>query len=166
MRRILLSAALLLLPLQAHAAGKEGLWSVTTIWQFSMDKVPPAIVALARQQGLKPPVNGHPFIHHICMTSYEVDGSQPLHLNSRDLDCSFRTVSMRRGVMATESICHGPVEGVTKGQFTWRGNTHFEGSTDFRGKYRGDPARMSSTISADFVGDDCRGVRPYVAQNN
>lgn len=168
MHRILLPAfaALLLLPLQAHAAGKAGLWSVTTIWQFGMDKVPPAIAALARQQGLKPPVNGQPFIHHICMTRYEAEGSQPLHLNSRDLDCSFRTVSMRRGVMVTESICHGPVEGVTRGQVTWRGNTHFEGSSDFKGKYRGDPARMSSTFSADYVGDDCRGVRPYVAQNN
>jgi len=65
MRRILLAAFLLLLPFQAQAAGKQGLWTVTTIWQFGMDKVPPAIVALARQQGLKPPVNGQPFIHHI-----------------------------------------------------------------------------------------------------
>ena len=31
MRRILLSALLLLLPLQAQAAGKQGLWTVTTI---------------------------------------------------------------------------------------------------------------------------------------
>ena len=73
---------------------------------------------------------------------------------------------MRRGVMVTESICHGPLEGVTRGQVTWRDNTHFEGSTEFKGKYRGDPARMSSTFSADWAGDDCRGVRPYVAQNN
>src|SRR4051812_35985083 len=167
MRRILFSAfALLLLMPQAHAAGKAGLLSVTTIWQFGMDKVPPALVALARQQGLKPPLNGQPFVHHICMTPYEADGRQPLHLNSRDLDCSARTVSMRRGVMVTENICHGPVEGVVRGQISWRDNSHFEGSTEFQGKFRGDPARMRSTFSADWVGNDCRGVRPYIAQNN
>ena len=32
MRRILLAAFLLLLPFQAQAAGKQGLWTVTTIW--------------------------------------------------------------------------------------------------------------------------------------
>ena len=167
MRRILVAVfAVLALLTPAHAAGKAGLWSVTTIWQFGMDRVPPALVALARQQGLKPPVNGQPFVHHICMTSYEAEGRQPLHLNSRDLDCSFRTVSMRRGLMVSESICHGPLEGVTRGQVTWRSDTHFEGATDFRGKFRGDPARMSSTFTADWAGEDCRGVRPFVAQNN
>ncbi|MFO1249400.1 MAG: DUF3617 family protein [Alphaproteobacteria bacterium] len=142
------------------------MWTVTTIWQFSMNKVPPALVSLARQQGLKPPVNGQPFIHHICMTPYEADGRQSLHLNSFDLDCSYRTVDVRRGVMTTENICHGPVEGVVKGQVTFRGNTHFEGNTDFRGKYRGDPARMRSSFTADWAGEDCRGVRPFIPQNN
>ena len=116
MRRILLSAfaVLSLLVPEAHAAGKAGLWSVTTIWQFGINKVPPALMALARQQRLKPPVNGQPFIHHICMTPSEAEDRQPLHLNSRELDCANRTVSMRRGVMVTESICHGPVEGVSR----------------------------------------------------
>ena len=170
MRRILSAAfaTLLLLTPQAHAAGKAGLWSVTTIWQFGMDTVPPALVAPgAPQQGLRPPVSGQPFIHHICMTSYEAEGRQPLHLNSYDLDCTNRTVSMRRGVMVTEAICHGPVEGVVHGQVNWRDNGHFEGSSDFRGKFpRGDPARMSSAFSASWAGEDCRGVRPYVQQNN
>ena len=168
MRRILLSAfaALSLLAPPAHAAGKAGLWSVTTIWQFGINKVPPALMALARQQRLKPPVNGQPFIHHICMTPSEAEDRQPLHLNSRELDCANRTVSMRRPLMVTESICHGPVEGVVRGQVTWRGNTHFEGTSDFRGKFRGDPARMSSSFTADWVGDDCRGVRPFIPQNN
>jgi hypothetical protein len=72
MRRILLSAtvaslAVLLTP-QAYAAGKPGLWSVTTIWQFGMPRVPASLVALAQQQKLKPPVSGQPFIYHICMT--------------------------------------------------------------------------------------------------
>jgi hypothetical protein len=168
MRRILLSACTLLLLLtpQAWAAGKAGLWSVTTIWEFGMPRVPPALVALARQQALKPPVTGQPFIHHMCMTVYEADGSQPLHLNSRDLDCVNRVVSMRRSVMVLESICHGPLEGVGRAQITWRDNGHFEGTSDFRGKFRGDPTRMSSSFTADWVGSDCRGVRPFIPQNN
>lgn len=168
MRRTLLSALALLLLLtpSAWAAGKAGLWTVTTIWRFGMPWVPPALVALARAQGLKPPVTGQPFIHRMCMTEYEADGSQPLHLNSRDLDCAIRVVSTRRSLMVLESICHGPLEGVARAQITWRGEGHFEGTSDFRGKLRGDPARMSSSFSADWAGEDCRGVRPFIPQNN
>jgi len=168
MRRIILFtlAALLLTAPGAFAAGKEGLWTITTTWQFGMSRLPPALVSLARQQGLKPPVTGQPFTHHICMTEYEADGSQPLHLNSRELDCVNRTVSMKRSQMVLESICHGPLEGVSRAQITWRGDSHFEGTSDFRGKFRGDPTRMSSSFSADWTGDDCRGVRPFIPQNN
>jgi hypothetical protein len=168
MRRTLLSAftLLLLATPQAWAAGKEGLWTVTTIWQFGMPRVPPALVALARQQALKPPVTGQPFIHHMCMTEYEADGSQPLHFNNRDTDCANSVVSMRHSQMVLESICHGPLEGVARAQITWRGNLHFEGTSDFRGKFRGDPTRMSSSFTADWAGDDCRGVRPFIPQNN
>src|SRR5262249_20117783 len=91
--------ALLLLAHPAFAAGRAGLWTVTTTYQFGMQNVPPALVALARQQGLRPPVSGQPFTHHICMTEYEADGRQPLHLNSRDLDCVNRTVSFKGGRM-------------------------------------------------------------------
>ena len=168
MRRTLLPAfALLLLATpQAWAAGKAGLWTVTTIWQFGMPRVPPALVALARQQALKPPVTGQPFIHHMCMTEYEADGSQPLHLNSRDLDCVNRVVSLKGSHMVLESICHGPLEGVGRAQITWRGDLHFEGQYDFKGRFRGDRTRMSSSFNADWQGDDCRGVRPFIPQNN
>ena len=162
MRRTLLSAftLLLLATPQAWAAGKEGLWTVTTIWQFGMPRVPPALVALARQQALKPPVTGQPFIHHMCMTEYEADGSQPLHFNNRDTDCANRVVSMRHAQMVLESICHGPLEGVARAQITWRGDGHFEGTSDFKGKFRGDPTRMSSSFTADWADDDCRGSGP------
>ena len=165
--RIILSAvaALLLMTPGAFAAGQAGLWTVTTTWQFGMAKLPPALVALARQQGLQTPVTGRPFTHHICMTEYEADGRQPLHLNSRDLDCVNRTVSMKRSLMVVESICHGPLEGVSRGQITWRGNQHFDGTSDFRGRFRGDPARMSSIFTADWAGADCKGVRPFIPQN-
>jgi hypothetical protein len=167
MRRILLpTLALLLLTQGAFAAGTAGLWTVTTIYQFGMRVVPPALVSLARQQGLKPPVTGKPFIHHICMTEYEADGSQPLHLNSRELDCTNRTVSQRRSQMVLESICHGPLEGVSRAQITWRGNTHFEGTSNFKGSFRGDATGMSSSFTADWVGADCQGVRAFVPQNN
>ena len=159
-------AAFLLLTPHAWAAGKAGLWTVTTTWQFGMPRVPPALVALSRQQRLQPPVTGRPFTHHMCMTPYEADGSEPLHLNSRDLDCVNRVVSQRGARMVLESICHGPVEGVGRAQILWRGNQHFEGSYDFKGRFRGDPTRMSSRFSADWQGDDCLGVRPFVAPLN
>ena len=167
MRLILSALAVLLLTTPgAFAAGQAGLWTVTTTWRFGMSRLPPALSALARQQGLKPPVTGRSFTHHICMTEYEADGSQPLHLNSRELDCVNRTVSMKRSLMAVESICHGPLEGVARGQITWRGNRHFDGTSDFTGKFRGDPTRMSSSFSADWAGADCQGVRPFIPQND
>lgn len=158
-------ALLLLLAPQAWAAGKAGLWTVTTTWQFGMPLVPPALMALARQQGLKPPVTGQAFVHHMCMTQDEADGSQPLHLNSRELDCANRVVSSRGARMVLESICHGPLEGVGRAQILWRGNQHFDGSYEFKGRFRGDRTRMSSSFGADWAGDDCRGVRPFVPQN-
>jgi hypothetical protein len=168
MRPILaiLLAALTLTAQDALAAGKEGLWTITTTWQFGMSRLPPALSDLSRQQHLKPPVTGRPFTHYMCMTEYEADGRQPLHMNSRDLDCANREVSMKRSAMVLESICHGPLEGVIRAQIAWRGNTHFEGTSDFRGKFRGDPSTMSSSFSADWTGADCRGVRPYIPQNN
>src|ERR1700754_198900 len=110
MRRAFLSifAALLIVPQGASAAGKPGLWTVTTVWQFGMPVVPPAIAALVRQQRLKPPAKGQPFTHYMCMTEREADGREPLHLNSRDLDCVNRTVSQRGTRLVLESICHGP----------------------------------------------------------
>ena len=137
MRRIFSPALALLLLATPHAwaAGKAGLWTLTTTYQFGMPLVPPALMALARQQGLKPPVTGQPFTHHMCMTQYEADGRQPLHLNSRDLDCVNRVVSLRGGRMVLESICHGPLEGVGRAQITWRGNLHFDGYMISRGGF-------------------------------
>ena len=162
----LMGSALILAPGAAFAAhGKPGLWTVTTTWQFSPPFVPSALVTLARQQGVSPPRNGQPFVHHMCMTPYEADGRQPLHLNNRDYDCVPRVVSFRRPLMVMETICHGQVEGVGRSQITWRGNDHFEGTYAFTGKFRGDPARISSGFSADWAGADCRGVRIFIPQN-
>lgn len=136
-----------------------------TSWQFSPPVVPGVWVTLARQQKIAPPRNGQPFTHHICMTLYEADGRQPLHFNSHDYDCVNRVVSFRRPLMVMESICHGQVEGVGRYQITWRGNDHFEGTYAFTGKFRGDPARMSSSFTGDWAGADCRGVRIFVPQN-
>jgi len=168
MRRPFLSifAALLLLSAPAFATGKAGLWQVTTTYQFGMRFVPPALVTLSRAQGLKPPVSGQPFTHHMCMTAYETESNQPPHLNSREQDCGTRVVSSRGPRMVLESICHGPLEGVGRYQILWRGNDHFDGTYDFKGKFRGDSTRMSSSFSADWQGEDCRGVRPYISQSN
>ena len=165
-RSLILIFAALLFPTLAFAAGKAGLWTVTTTYQFGMRFVPPALVSLSRAQGLKPPVSGQPFTHHLCMTGEEAEGRQPLHLNSRDFDCAIRLVDSKGPRAVLESICHGPVEGVGRSQILWRGNGHFDGTYDFKGKFRGDPSRMSASFMADWQGADCRGVRPYVPQNN
>jgi hypothetical protein len=65
--------------------------------------------------------------------------------------------------MAIESVCHGPLEGVGIAQLNWRGNQHFDGSYLFKGRFRGEPARMTSSFSAVWSGSDCRGVRPFIA---
>jgi hypothetical protein len=160
-----LAIALSLLTQPAWAAGKAGLWQITTTWQFGTSRVPPALMDLARQQRLKPPVSGQPFIHHMCMTPYEADGSQPLHLNNREFDCVNRVVSQRGARMVLESVCHGPLEGVGRTQILWRGDQHFDGSYDFKGRLRGSATRTNSTFSADWQGDDCRGVRLFVPLN-
>ena len=162
----LFAAMLLLFANPVFAAGKAGLWAITTTYQFGMPFVPPALVSLSRAQNVKPPVTGKPFIHHMCMTPYEADGRQALHLNNRDFDCDTRVISARGGRMVLESVCHGPLEGVGRSQILWQGNQHFEGSYDFKGKFRGDPAWMKSSFSADWQGDDCRGVPPFIPQNN
>jgi hypothetical protein len=89
-----------------------------------------------------------------------------LHLNSYDLDCTNRVVSERGGRVVLENICHGPLEGVGRVQLLWQGNQHFDGSYDFKGKFRGNAAWMKSSFSADWQGDSCRGVRLFIPQNN
>lgn len=168
MRRVFLFAfavSLIAAP-SAWAAGKAGLWTMTTTWQFGMRIVPPAIAALVRQQKLVPPANGQPFTHYMCMTGAEADGSQPIHFNNRELDCVNRTVSTKGSAMLVESVCHGPLEGVGRAQISWRGNQHFEGRYEFKGSFRGEASRMSSSFSADWAGNDCRGVRPFIAPTN
>ena len=167
MRRFFQSffAAMLLLSSPAFATGKEGLWQITTTYQFGMRYVPPALVALSRAQGLKPPVSGQPFTHHMCMTHYEAESRQPPNFNSYDLDCTNRVVSFRGGHMILESLCYGPLEGVGHYDIQWRGNDHFDGTYDFKGRFRGDATRMSSSFSGDWQGDSCRGVRPYIPPN-
>ena len=165
MRRVclLLFVALLIAPHNASAAGKAGLWTITTTWQFGMPIVPPAIAALVRQQKLDPPANGRPFVHYMCMTQSEADGREPLHFNNRDTDCVNRTVSAKGSRMAIESVCHGPLEGVGRAQLVWRGNQHFDGDYLFKGRFRGETAHMTSSFSADWSGSGCRGVRPFIA---
>jgi hypothetical protein len=51
-------------------------------------------------------------------------------------------------------------------QILWQGNQHFEGSYDFKGKFRGDPAWMKSSFVGDWQDDNCRGVRPFIPPNN
>src|SRR3569833_3635555 len=142
MRPILyLIAATLLLASPALAAGKAGLWTVTTTWQFSPPFVPSVLAGMARQQGLQSPRNGQPFVHHMCMTPYEADGRQPMHLNNSDFDCVPRVISFRRSLMVMETICHGQVEGVGRSQITWRGGGRGGGAGAGAGGGRGGPAR-------------------------
>jgi hypothetical protein len=164
-RRLSLILVATLLSSSAFATGKEGLWQITSTYQFGMRYVPPALVALSRAQGLKPPTSGQPFIHHMCMTRYEAENRQPLHFNSYDLDCTNRVVSFRGTRMVLESLCYGPLQGVGRYDIEWRGNDHFDGTYEFKGRFRGDPTRMSSSFSADWQGDNCRGVRTYIPRN-
>jgi len=161
---VLFGLALSLFTAPAFAAGKVGLWTVTTTYQFGMRYVPPALVSLARGQGLKPPVSGQPFTHHMCMVKYEADGRDPIHLNSHDVDCTNRIISSKGSRTVMESTCYGPLEGVGRYDIQWRGNGHFDGTYQFKGRFRGDATRMSSSFSADWQADSCRDVRPYISQ--
>jgi hypothetical protein len=67
--------------------------------------------------------------------------------------------------MVLESLCYGPLEGVGHYDIQWRSNDHFDGTYDFKGRFRGDKTRMSSGFSGDWQDDNCRGVRPYIPPN-
>lgn len=163
-RRLCMIALCSVLASPALAAGRAGLWTVTTTWQFMPPVVPRALVLMSRDQGIAPPRNGQPFVHHICMTDYEARGRDPLHLNNRDYDCEPHIVGARGPRLVMENVCHGQIEGVGRYRIAWRGADHFEGNYAFAGKFRGDPARISSSFSADFAGADCRGVPVFIPQ--
>lgn len=155
----------LLLALPAAAApthGKVGLWTITSTMRIgNMPLLAPDVVALMRRKG-QAPANG--YLAQMCMTQTDVATDTPPHVTDRSIDCRTRVLKTAPAAVSTETICYGPVEGVSHTLFTWTGNTHFSADYQFKGKVRGTPRQFSTTYTGDWISPDCGGVRPFVSQ--
>ena len=159
-----LIATTILLPAAALAAphGKPGLWNITTTMQMAaMPKMPPEVMALMKQRGIKVPQSGQPMTSQMCMTAEQAAMDKPPNMDREGVKCTPKVISQTATSATTEITCHGTMEGTGRSQISWRGDSHYEGTYSFTGSVEGRPNNMSSTYTGDWVKADCGSVKPF-----
>ncbi|HEY0266793.1 MAG TPA: DUF3617 family protein [Rhizomicrobium sp.] len=157
------AAILLLLPGAALARGKVGLWAITSSTRInSISQVAPDTAAALRRR--LPASSNGAYLALMCMTPVDVDTDTPPRVTDRSIDCRTRVLKKTAAVMNTETICYGPVAGVSHTQFVWSGDEHYSASYRFHGKIRGEPRDFDATFSGDWTSPDCGGVKPFIPQ--
>jgi hypothetical protein len=119
--------------------GKPGLWIITsTMKMANMPQIPPEALAAMKARGMKIPGSG-------------------------DENCTPHVVSQTANSITTDIVCHGTMEGTGRSQISWRGDSHYEGSYEFKGAMHGQPNQISTHYTGDFVKADCGSVKPFKA---
>jgi hypothetical protein len=158
-----LAAVVLLTPGVAQARGKVGLWTITSSTRInSISQLSPEASAALRSK--LPASSGPAYFALMCMTPADVDADAPPRVTDRSIDCRTRVMNKTVSTMNTETICYGPVAGVSHTQFVWSGNTHYAATYQFRGKIGGKPRNFEATFSGDWTSPDCGGVKPFIPQ--
>ncbi len=155
---ILLAAA----PALAMPHGKPGLWTITTTMQMAnMPQLPPQVLEMMKKRGM--PGMGQPVTSQMCMTQEQVNAGMASHMpQQHDVSCAPRVLSETPSSAVTEITCHGDnMDGVGRAQIDWRGDSHYEGSYEFKGSMHGQPNQISTHYAGDFVKADCGSVKPF-----
>lgn len=157
---VFLFLPLLAMPALAAPHGKPGLWTVITTMQMpNMPQLPPQVVQMMKQRGL--PDVTKPMTQQICMTDAQAKALGQPRVEQAGTKCTTRIVSQGGNAAVTEAVCHGRMEGTVRTQITWRGETHYDDSTSFKGTMAGRPQSFSSSQSGDWVKADCGAVKPF-----
>ncbi len=158
-----LIAAILLAPGAAEARGKVGLWTITSSARInSITQLSPEASEAMRRK--LPATSAPSYFALMCMPQVDVAYDTPPHITDRSIDCRTRVLNKTQSTMNTETICYGPVEGVSRTQFVWSGNEHYSAAYQFRGKIGGNKRNFDATFSGDWTSPDCGGVKPYIQQ--
>lgn len=158
-------ALLLASPAWAVPHGKPGLWNVTATTRMgAMPQLPPQVLEMMKKRGM--PGMGQPVTNQICMTAADVDADAGARMaRQQGVDCTPKVLNQTATSATTEVTCHGTMEGVGRSQINWRGDSHYEGSYNFKGTMRGQPNEVSTSYSGDWVKSDCGAVKPFSAQS-
>ena len=153
---LLLAAA----PASAAPHGKPGLWTVVTTMQMpNMPQLPPQVAQMMKQRG-QPEMNG-PMTQQVCMTNAQAKALGQPKLERAGTKCTTRLVSQTGSSAVSEAVCHGRMEGTVRTEISWRGESHYEDNTSFKGTMGGRPQSFSSRQSGDWVKADCGAVKPF-----
>lgn len=159
-----LAAATILMPAAAMAApkGKPGLWNITTTMEMAaMPKLPPEVMAMMKKRGM-PGMGGEPVKSQICMTQQEISKDAMSQMQRQNgLTCTTRVISQSASSATSEITCHGTMEGTGRSQMSWRGDSHYDGSYNFKGTMRGQPHSVGTRYTGDWVKADCGSVKPF-----
>lgn len=163
--RILVMGAALaasFLATEAMAAGKPGLWSVTT--QMNMPGMPqmpqltPEQAAQMRQLGIQMPAmaaGGHGMTVQTCITPQQAAATAPPSFTRDNDKCVTQNVQQRGQTMSADMVCTGDMNGTGHVQVTYDSDQHYHGSMDFMGTAQGHPANMTMTMEGNWLKADC-----------
>jgi len=173
MRKMIFTVtAIAFLPAAANAMphGRPGLWTISTKMDASaMPQMTPQMMEMMKQRGIKlPGMDGAPIVTHMCMTDQDVkEGAAALQRlrQQHEVNCTPRILSESSSSVSTEVTCHGTMEGVGRSQISWRGDTHYEGTYNFKGSMHGRATSMGSHYVGEFVKSDCGSVKPFSARD-
>jgi hypothetical protein len=145
--------------------GKPGLWTITsTMKMANMPQIPPEALAAMKARGMKIPGSGEPMVTQMCMTQDDVNADPAARMRAQhDENCTPHVVSQTANSITTDIVCHGTMEGTGRSQISWRGDSHYEGSYEFKGTMHGQPNQISTHYTGDFVKADCGSVKPFKA---
>lgn len=140
--------------------GKAGLWNVSTTLGMANVQIPPEALAQMKAMGMKMP-GGQTVNSQICMTQAQVDSDTTPEMQRNDTGCTSKITSRTTAAVTADMVCNGQMKGTGRMQVSYSGDSHYEGSYDFKGTMEGRPVETSSSFKGDWVKADCGAVKPF-----
>jgi hypothetical protein len=146
----------------ALAAGKAGLWSITTTMNFGagmpqMPQMTPEQLAQMQRMGIQMPAmpGAQPIISQTCVTPDQAAAAKPPTVTREADKCTMQNLQTTGRTFSADMICTGDMNGKGAFKITYDTEEHYLGSMDFMGTAQGRPANMKMTFEGKWLKADC-----------
>ena len=145
----------------ASAAGRPGLWNITTTTSMAgaqmpqMPQMTPAQRAQMEALGIRMPAFGQPRSAQRCVTPEEAAQDRPPRLDQEMNNCQMQNLVVDGASMSADLVCTGENQGTGRIEFSYDSDTHYAGQVSFNGMRNGQAMSMTNTMEGNWLSADC-----------
>jgi hypothetical protein len=163
MRKLLIAATCLVLPLSALAAVKPGQWEITSKVDLGknapqMPQIPPEQLEKMKQMGIKMPAMGAGGAMTIktCISSKDAAGDHPPLDEHAQRDCKVQDLKQMGKRTTLKVVCSGAMQGTGEAEFITDSPEHYTSKFHMVGTSQGHPVDVTNNAEGRWLSANCQ----------